>query len=411
MTDATPQVDANPTVTKTEEVRVVLPSETGSGATTVIEVKAAPVDPALAARVLKQVEFYFGNSNLPKDNHLRGLTQKGEGWVDIAHIASFPKMLALTKDFDAVVSALRGSKELLEVDETGTKLRRKMPVPDDLDTNPFSIYAKGFPKDYTLEQVDAFFQPYLQPGEEIRCTRLRRLKDRAFKGSVFIEFSSEAAADRLTKTELKSPDETRNEPLLVLMKAAYFKKKNAERDAEKALRKGKSGVKTEEGEADKGETDKGGKRKRDDEHGEGKREFTRELTPGMIICVNNLPESVDKFKLSQAITNTGAKVAFVDLNKGGPSYVRLARETEVSAKDVLAKLEQEDFKFGDQKPEFSILEGEAEKAHWTQIWDAQEKHFSGSRGRGGKRGGGRGGRGGGGRGGGRGGGKKQRRDD
>lgn len=405
MTDTTSQANT----TATEAVRVVLPSEATEGVsssgTTVTEVKAAPVDPALAARVLKQVEFYFGNSNLPKDNHLRGLTQKNEGWVDIAHIASFPKMLALTKDFDAVVSSIRGSKELLEVDETGTKLRRKVPVPDDLDTNPFSIYAKGFPKDYTLEQVDAFFQPYLQAGEEIRCTRLRRLKDRTFKGSVFIEFSSQAAADRLTKTELKSPDEARTEPLLVLMKAAYFKKKNAERDAEKALRKGKSGGDKATME-DEGE--KGGKRKRDEE-GEGKREFTRELISGLIISVTNLPEAVDKFKLSDAISKTGAKVAFVDFNKGDTSFIRLGRESEISAKDVLAKLEQEN-PFGDQKPVFTILEGDAEKAHWEKIWDAQEKHVSGrGRGRGGR---GRGGGGGGGRGGrGRGGGKKQRRDD
>jgi len=118
----------------------------------------------LAAKVLKQVEFYFGNSNLPKDNHLRGLTQKNEGWVEISHIASFPKMAALTKDFNVVVSAIRGSKELLEVDETGTKLRRKVPVPDDLDLNPFSIYSKGFPKDWSLEQVEAFFSATLAGG-------------------------------------------------------------------------------------------------------------------------------------------------------------------------------------------------------------------------------------------------------
>jgi len=364
-----------------------------------VEVKAAPVDPALAAKVLKQVEFYFGNSNLPKDNHLRGLTQKNEGWVEIAHIASFPKMLALTKDFNAVVTAIRGSKELLEVDETGTRLRRRVPVPDDLDLNPFSIYSKGLPKDWSQEQVEAYFMPHLQAGEEIKCTRLRRFKDKTFKGSIFMELSTTAAAERLTKLELKAPDETRTEPLLILMKAAYFKKKTAERNAEKEQRKGGGGgVKM-------GDNESGGKRKRDEDGGEEKREFTRVFNPGCIITVLNLPASVDKFKLSQVVAATGAKVAFVDRNQEGPSFVRIGKDSEVSAADAIAKMV--DVKFEEQKPEFAILEGDAEKAHWEKIWDAQERYEGNRGGRGRGRRGGRGG--GGGRG--RGGGKKQRRDD
>jgi len=218
-----------------------------------------------------------------------------------------------------------------------------------------------------------------------------------------MEVSSVAAAERLTQTELKAPDETRTEPLLILMKAAYFKKKSAERNAEKAQRKG--------GKPDGGDNEKGGKRKRDEDGGEEKREFTRVLNPGCIISVLNLPASVDQFKLSQAVAATGAKVAFVDRNQEGPSFVRLGKDSEVSAKDAIEKMA--DLKFEEQKPEFSILEGDAEKAHWEKIWDAQERslHEGGRGGRGrGRRGGGGGrGRGGGGRG--RGGGKKQRRDD
>jgi len=48
MTDTTPTTTQPETSTETPEVRVV-----------VAEVKAA--DPVLAAKILKQVEFYFGN--------------------------------------------------------------------------------------------------------------------------------------------------------------------------------------------------------------------------------------------------------------------------------------------------------------------------------------------------------------
>lgn len=106
MTD-TKQAEA--TSAETPEVRVV-----------VAEVKAA--DPVLAAKILKQVEFYFGNRSegLRKNKQSQtvvifqktiiceGSLKKMMGsldlrrfskllrWVEIAHIASFPKMKALT---------------------------------------------------------------------------------------------------------------------------------------------------------------------------------------------------------------------------------------------------------------------------------------------------------------------------
>jgi lupus La protein len=83
-----------------------------------------------AAEILKQVEFYFSDANLPRDKFLWTLTQsdpKNQGWVQIKTIASFKRMQRF-KSLEVIVDALRQSKELLEVSEDGTAVRRKIPL-------------------------------------------------------------------------------------------------------------------------------------------------------------------------------------------------------------------------------------------------------------------------------------------
>jgi lupus La protein len=103
------------------------------------------------AEILKQVEFYFSDANLPRDKFLWTVTQAdpaGQGWVPISTIISFKRMQRF-KSPEAVVAALRQSKELLEVNEDGTAVRRKIPLvkPSDQDyqeMNERSIYMVSF---------------------------------------------------------------------------------------------------------------------------------------------------------------------------------------------------------------------------------------------------------------------------
>ena len=80
--------------------------------------------------ILKQVEFYFSDANLPRDKYLWTLTQsdpKKEGWVPIKNIASFKRMQRF-QPVENIATALRASKELLEVNEDGTMVRRNVPL-------------------------------------------------------------------------------------------------------------------------------------------------------------------------------------------------------------------------------------------------------------------------------------------
>eukprot|EP01044_Picomonas_judraskeda_P040605 COSAG03_NODE_20018_length_326_cov_0.524229_1_plen_78_part_01 len=66
--------------------------------------------------VLQQVEFYFGDANLPKDKFLKKQIKadpENEGWVPLEVLASFKKMKGLKADAEIMASAL-DSSELLE---------------------------------------------------------------------------------------------------------------------------------------------------------------------------------------------------------------------------------------------------------------------------------------------------------
>lgn len=122
--------------------------------------------------------------------------------VPISIIHSFKRMRHF-QPFSAVVAALKDST-ILDVVDSDTCIQRKVPLPEDIKDKPVhevqkvfedaamarSIYAKGFgeEKPSTQFDIEAFFAPY-GPTNSVR---LRRDNTRSFKGSVFVEFDSEA---------------------------------------------------------------------------------------------------------------------------------------------------------------------------------------------------------------------------
>ncbi|XP_042743481.1 la-related protein 6-like [Lagopus leucura] len=89
-------------------------------------------DPQLIRRIVSQVEFYLSDENLAKDAFLLKHVQKNKlGFVSIKLLTSFKKVKYLTRDWRLTLYALRFS-ELLEVNQEGTKVRRRIPIPDSI---------------------------------------------------------------------------------------------------------------------------------------------------------------------------------------------------------------------------------------------------------------------------------------
>jgi len=191
------------------------------------ENKAKEPPSPVEKQILRQVEFYFCDSNLPRDKFLLGLLPKDHGWIPIATIASFKRMQSLTRDLSVVVGALRKSPSLLAVSEDGLKVKRIPPLPENVNeaTLKASIYAKGFPTDATIETVTEFFAAH----GDVKCVRLRRGGPRngqSQKDSVFVEFSNEDEAKRVAGKEIKSPNS--DALLKMMLKTDYLAKKKVE---------------------------------------------------------------------------------------------------------------------------------------------------------------------------------------
>uniref|UniRef100_A0A8C3MQE6 HTH La-type RNA-binding domain-containing protein n=1 Tax=Geospiza parvula TaxID=87175 RepID=A0A8C3MQE6_GEOPR len=95
-------------------------------------------DPQLLRRIVAQVEFYLSDENLARDAFLLKHVQKNKmGFVSIKLLTSFKKVKYLTRDWRLTLYALKFSA-LLEVNKEGTKVRRRLPIPEHLLSVPTS---------------------------------------------------------------------------------------------------------------------------------------------------------------------------------------------------------------------------------------------------------------------------------
>ncbi|XP_013920323.1 PREDICTED: la-related protein 6-like [Thamnophis sirtalis] len=87
-------------------------------------------DQLLIKKIVSQIEFYFSDDNLFKDLFLlRHIQRNKMGFVSIKLLTSLKKMRCLTCNWRVTLYALQFSK-LLELNEDGTKVRRKKPIPE-----------------------------------------------------------------------------------------------------------------------------------------------------------------------------------------------------------------------------------------------------------------------------------------
>ncbi|XP_013792640.2 la-related protein 6-like [Limulus polyphemus] len=119
-------------------------------------------DKVVVENIVKQVEYYFSNANLLKDPFLlKHVRRNKQGYVSLKLITSFRKVKSFTKNWRVVACSLRYSKEL-EINEEGTKVRRKDPLPDYDETPPSrTVVAFKLPFEKpTVEKIGEIFSKY-----------------------------------------------------------------------------------------------------------------------------------------------------------------------------------------------------------------------------------------------------------
>ncbi|KAG7256504.1 hypothetical protein CRUP_029338 [Coryphaenoides rupestris] len=168
-------------------------------------------------KVARQIEYYFGDHNLPRDKFLKEQLQLDDGWVAVATMLQFNRLKCLTTDSNFIIEALQKSKMgLLEISEDKTKLRRSQnkPLPEfneeykDAMKNK-SVYIKGFPLETSLDEI----QEWLSGKGQAENIQMRRNLERQFKGTLLFDGKAKEALDKATEAhsgtlQLKDDDVT-----------------------------------------------------------------------------------------------------------------------------------------------------------------------------------------------------------
>ncbi|CAL5359122.1 unnamed protein product [Camellia sinensis] len=176
----------------------------------------ASLDGETSKKVIRQVEFYFSDSNLPRDKFLsKTVSDSDDGMVSLALICSFSRMrshlnLGISKPEEvsddtvkAVADTLKNST-FLKVSEDGKKIGRATELlpPDEVIEQSDSRTIAASPLEYAvkLEDVESFFGQFAK----VNSVRMpRHIADkRLFCGTALVEFSTDEDAEKVLNQSL-----------------------------------------------------------------------------------------------------------------------------------------------------------------------------------------------------------------
>ncbi|KAM9343786.1 lupus La protein [Pholidichthys leucotaenia] len=331
----------------------------------------------LEVKVARQIEYYFGDHNLPRDRFLKEQLQLDDGWVPLETMLKFNRLKSLTTDSSVVIAALQKSKTgLLEINEEKTKIRRSpnKPLPEINDdykdaVKHKSVYIKGFPLETTLDEI----QEWLNGKGQIENIHMRRNLQRQFKGSVFICFDTEESSKQfLERSDIKS---FKDIEMLVLSREDYHAKKAQERKQFKAESKAKAKQETKQ------------QQKQTEEK---EMDLLLEEQTGNLLKFSGELEAVSREDFHKLFSGHG-KIKWVDFTRGDKEGTLLFDGNAKEAFDKAKEAHGGDLKVKDSSVAWQLLEGDEEKEVLKKIIEAQQESFSRSKGRGGRgRSGGRG---------------------
>ncbi|KAI5145176.1 lupus La protein [Nematocida parisii] len=272
-------------------------------------------------QIIQQVEFYFSDANIVRDEYLKKVIQANDGWVPLSVINSFSKVKTFGKTIDQLEEILKESEKLKVVEG---KIQRITPPPsfDEHKGDERTLIIKNFPSEYTLEDVQNVLSPF-----SARIARIAMRKDalKEFKGSVFVEMNEKDDMEILLDAKISvdmpvdeenssnSPAKKAKIQLEVSTAEEYFAKKKEAKKEEKE--KKKQEVQKVVIDSFKNKIFKFTAERAEQKEADEKTEVSKEVSE----------EEISAIKISDIKTALGQGVAFVDV----PSrHIRMKHDTE-----------------------------------------------------------------------------------
>ncbi|XP_067635275.1 la-related protein 7-like [Eurosta solidaginis] len=133
--------------------------------------------------IREQMEFYFGDANLARDQFLRKLIDR-DPYVPLEKFLKFNKIKALTNSVKAIAQGVSQS-QLLQLDETGLKVKRRTFIPAERNVDRKTLYVEALPPTADHDWVRQVFERF---GEVVNVSLPTYAQSRKIKGFGFIEF-------------------------------------------------------------------------------------------------------------------------------------------------------------------------------------------------------------------------------
>lgn len=307
----------------------------------------------LDTKIIRQIEYYFGDINLPRDKFLQEKTRENDGWVSMEVMLKFNRLKTISDDTEVICKALKKSTSgLVEVHEDMTKIRRspEKPLPDNTkerkdDLLARSVYVKGFPVESTLDRLMDFFEQY----GKIDTIFMRRNKpDKGFKGSVFVTFTNKDDEDKFLAVEGLKYEETE---LTKMKKEDYFKMKNEDEKKKKAPSHQQE------------------KKKAEERQQEEEKKVEEQMTKGAVLFMKGLPKDSSVEDIKTYFGEFG-NVAWVEFATGDEKALVRFSEAEAQAALDKAVAAGDDGKaiMNNCQLELRVLEGDEEKEYWRKMF-------------------------------------------
>lgn len=346
------------------------------------------------AKIIRQIEYYFGDINLPRDKFLLEEIKSDEGWISLDTMVKFNRLAQISKDFVEIIDALKKSNSgLIEINKESNKIRRSphVPLPEMNEERRKELisrtaYIRRFPLEYKIDDILDFCAQHKLDQDTVI---LRHYHDKAlnkwvFKGSVFVTFKTVEACKAFVEGE---DIELNGEKLTKMWQTAYQEEKRQERLGDKS--KNKKGQKSA--------TKNGSNAKEDGDNGDN--EESDGFPLGAVVHLTGFKENsqMKREAIKGKIEGFGIAVSFIDFNMGeSAAWVRM--EVKDSAKELAKKVAEEGdkLKIDDEELTMRVLEGEEEETFLAKAKEQMLKRrntrnkpkrggYKGGRGRGRKR--------------------------
>uniref|UniRef100_A0A094ZVS5 [histone H3]-lysine(27) N-trimethyltransferase n=1 Tax=Schistosoma haematobium TaxID=6185 RepID=A0A094ZVS5_SCHHA len=190
----------------------------------------------LESRIIRQVEYYFGDVNLSRDKFMKEAVKENDGWIPMETMIKFNRLKSLSEDVEFIKKSVSKSQSgLIEVGEKGLRRNPEMKVPETFETalNSYKengVYVKGFSPDEKLDEIIEWLEKH---GGKTLDVHMRRFpRDKKFRGSIFAIFEKKEDSEKF----LASPEAAtfKEKAMVRSTQIDYWKRKEEENKAKVA---------------------------------------------------------------------------------------------------------------------------------------------------------------------------------